>query len=171
MNWDAIGAIGAILSGMAVVITLAYLAIQVRHARLMAADVNRHFRAEGVGEMLRTIATIPGLAHLWVKACQVEPAYKTIGKDLDISVDEAARVDFVGLYWMWLHWGQYASITTPEDLAELEHVISEVYSVPPVSVSWQRSPFSKNMLDDSFVRFVDQVLEKKKERNVSQEEA
>ena len=170
MNWDAIGAIGEILGAVAVVVTLTYLAVQVRHARLMAADVNRHYRAEGIREMLLACATNPDLAKLWVKTMQVESTYKAIGKDLDISVDEAVQVDFIGIYWMWLHWGQYASITTPEDRAELEHLISVLYSVPPVSVSWQRSPFGRNMLDESFVRFVDHALEKKKERNASQKE-
>jgi hypothetical protein len=170
MNWDAIGAIGEIFGGTAIVVTIAYVAIELRHARSAAADVTRHYRAEGVRTMLLTIATIPGLAHLWIKSCQVESTYKTIGKDLDIDVDEAARVDFVALYWMWLHWGQYASIHTPEDQAELEHIISEVYSVPPISVSWQKSPFARSMLEEDFVRFVNHVLEKKKECDASQKE-
>ncbi len=33
MNWEAIGAVGEILSAVAVLITLVYLAIQIRHAR------------------------------------------------------------------------------------------------------------------------------------------
>ena len=33
MNWDAIGAIGQMLGSVAVLVTLAYLAIQTRHAR------------------------------------------------------------------------------------------------------------------------------------------
>ncbi len=38
MNWEAIGAIGEILGALAVVLTLGYLAVQVRHTRLAAAD-------------------------------------------------------------------------------------------------------------------------------------
>ena len=37
MNWEAIGAIGDFVGALAVIITLAYLAIQVRHARDAAA--------------------------------------------------------------------------------------------------------------------------------------
>ena len=33
MNWDAIGAVGEIVGALAVLITLAYLAVQVRHSR------------------------------------------------------------------------------------------------------------------------------------------
>ena len=37
MNWDAIGAVGEIVGAIAVVVTLAYLAVQVRMARITAA--------------------------------------------------------------------------------------------------------------------------------------
>ena len=33
MNWDAIGAMGDLISGVGVVVTLGYLALQVGHAR------------------------------------------------------------------------------------------------------------------------------------------
>jgi hypothetical protein len=36
MNWDAIGAVGELLGSFAVLVTLGYLAIQVRHARAEA---------------------------------------------------------------------------------------------------------------------------------------
>ena len=48
MNWEAIGAIGEIVGAVAVVLTLAYLAIQVRHAKEAAADTNRLERSQGV---------------------------------------------------------------------------------------------------------------------------
>ena len=41
MNWEAIGAIGEIVGALAVVLTLGYLANQVRHAKEAAADTNR----------------------------------------------------------------------------------------------------------------------------------
>ena len=41
MNWDAVGAIGEVAGAFAVVITLVYLAIQVRHAR---SDLKQSFR-------------------------------------------------------------------------------------------------------------------------------
>ena len=39
----------------------------------------------------------PDLAKLWIKTMQVEPTYNVIGKDLDISVNEAMQIDFVGV--------------------------------------------------------------------------
>ena len=46
--------------------------------------------------------------------------------------------------------------------AELEHIIGEYYTIPPVSDSWQRSPYGKNLLHKFFVEFVDRSIEKKK---------
>ena len=151
---------------VAVIATLAYLAVQVRYARLASADVNRHYRAEGVTQMALAYATNPGLGKLWAKAQpEANSTYQAIAEDLGVSVDEAIQIDYVSVYWMWLHWGQYASINTPVDLAELQHLVSEFYSVPPVSVSWQRSRYHKNLLDRRFVRFVDHAVERKHERD------
>ena len=45
------GAIGELLSAVAVVVTLGYLATQIRYARLTASDASRQARASGVREM------------------------------------------------------------------------------------------------------------------------
>jgi len=162
--------IGQILGALAIILTLAYLAIQVRHTRLMAADVNRHYRAVGISEMLLATATDPEFAKLWMKSTPFQPIYEKMGRELNITADEAKQVDFISLYWMWLHWGQYASIKTGADLAELEHLIAELYSVPPQSVSWELSPWGRPLLDEGFVDFVDGALKKKRERDASQTE-
>ena len=44
MNWGAIGAVGEILGAIAVVLTLVYLAVQVRYAKEAATDNNRNPR-------------------------------------------------------------------------------------------------------------------------------
>ena len=41
MNWDAIGAIGEIAGAIAVILTLVYLASQVRYAKNATLDQNR----------------------------------------------------------------------------------------------------------------------------------
>jgi hypothetical protein len=51
MGWDAIGAIAETLGALAVIATLVYLAIQVRHARAEA----RRAISQGRGEALRSV--------------------------------------------------------------------------------------------------------------------
>jgi hypothetical protein len=57
MNWDAIGATGESLSAILVLITLIYLATQVRYAKNTAADTNRLARAKGVCDYQLACAT------------------------------------------------------------------------------------------------------------------
>ena len=46
MNWEAIGAIGEIIGALAVVVTLAYLAVQVRNSTRIARSATRQAIAE-----------------------------------------------------------------------------------------------------------------------------
>ncbi len=50
MNWDTVAAISETVGVIAVVISLLYLAFQVRFARLAAADTSRTARSIGVRE-------------------------------------------------------------------------------------------------------------------------
>ena len=52
MNWEAIGAVGELLGAAAVVFTLGYLAVQVRHAKTATADQSRLYRANAVQELI-----------------------------------------------------------------------------------------------------------------------
>lgn len=161
MNWEAIGAIGEILGALAVVLTLGYLAVQIRYARLGAADATRQGRAVGIREIMMSTALDPEISKLWFKSSQQGELYETLGKELGMNPDAAFKLDFVCMSWMWLHWGQWASTKAPEDIVELKHIISTFYSVPPMSASWAHSPI-KAMLDEEFVDFVDEVLAEKK---------
>ncbi len=80
MNWDAIGAIGEILGAAAVVITLIYLSVQLRAARL-AADVNLVDRSrDNDFECNRLLLDH---AELWVRA----------NSGVELSADDNLRVD------------------------------------------------------------------------------
>jgi hypothetical protein len=64
MNWDAIGAIGELVGASAVVVTLVYLAVQVKHGRTLL-DENRRIalsqvhksRADSMKEIQRMART------------------------------------------------------------------------------------------------------------------
>ena len=67
MNWDAIGAIGEIIGASAVVISLVYLATQIRAQ-------NREARVASVHQVIESYRTSvsglyePGMAEMWVRA-------------------------------------------------------------------------------------------------------
>jgi hypothetical protein len=67
MNWDAAGAIGEIIGALAVVISLAYLAIQIRTQNTEARLASVHEILAGFRETLHVFAT-GGVAEVMAKA-------------------------------------------------------------------------------------------------------
>ena len=65
MNWEALGAIGEIVAAVAVVITIGYLAVQIRQNTdsLRAATIQDIVREGNV--FVRDLALHPDLARVW----------------------------------------------------------------------------------------------------------
>lgn len=117
MNWEAIGALGESLSAVLVLITLVYLATQVRYAKNAAADANRLVRAKGVCDYQLACATSDLLVPN-TKANDYGGWYEELSGVLGVTVEDAMKVDSLSLYWIWLHWGQFSSTNIKEDLNE-----------------------------------------------------
>jgi hypothetical protein len=162
MNWDAISAILETIGVIVIVISLLYLALQIRFARLAAADTSRTARSIGVREIDLTMVNNAGLRKNWLKSSNLTPIYQELGSQLNLSVEKALQVDTVCQCWMRLHWGQFKSITTPEDLKDLESLISVFYLSPPMKNCWVESPYGKATYDADFVKFVDDAVSKSK---------
>ena len=157
---EAVGAIGEVLGALAVVATLLYLALQVRHAKAAAADASRQTRSAGIQAMLLAMATNDDLRNA-VAATGGLDANNCVHKlvqEFGISPDEAGRVEWQAAYWFWLHWGHFASTTSEEDIAELRHLIGALYSSPYMLFCWQHSDSARPYLDPEFVAFVDSIL-------------
>jgi hypothetical protein len=159
MNWEAIGAVGEILGALAVVMTLGYLALQVRYARSATVDQSRLARATGVLEMNRLLSADQATRMGQLRNWGLEGSYEQMAEKLGVTVEEASRVDFVNVYHFWLHWSQYASTHDAKDLEELKHIIATFYTLPGVTLSWEMSPIGKPLLEEDFVAFVDEVLD------------
>ena len=159
MNWDAIGAVGEILGALAVVMTLAYLARQVKYAKAEATDTNRLNRANGVQVMQLALATNKELSDAVANSHGMHGYYQEFAKELSISPDDAARCDWVHNYYFWLHWGQFSSTLDDEGLAELENMVSNFYLVPAVRFTWDNSPYGKTIFEQGFVDFVYGIIE------------
>ena len=153
-----LGSLGELIAAIATVVTLIYLAGQLRQNNQATADTNRLNRANGVTQMLIEVVGNPELMEGIARSHGVEAYYRGYAETIGVSVEEAARVDWWHLYYFWLHWGQYASSTTEEDLRELANVVRAFYSAPAVDYSWRHSPFARPMLDPTFVAFVEKVL-------------
>ena len=65
MNWEAIGAVGEIASAMTVVVTLIYLAVQVRHATRATHAANIQSAAALDQDFLLVIGADPATSQMW----------------------------------------------------------------------------------------------------------
>ena len=65
MNWDAIGAVGEIIGALAVVCSLAYLALQIRNQNKEAQAAAVHQVIEGYRSSIRALQE-PDMAEVWI---------------------------------------------------------------------------------------------------------
>ena len=161
MNWDAVGAIGETIGALAVVITLAYLAIQIRVSRSVAADANRLTRTNGVREWCLSVSGNDKMLSALIKGHGMEGYFNAYGKAFDLSPEEAARLDFMHQYFFWLHYGQYASTNDKKSTEELRKLAQTFYNIPSIKYSWENSPYGKTFLEPEFVAFIDKMAEQK----------
>ncbi len=67
MNWDAIGAIGEVVGGVAVIATLLYLAAQIRQNAQSVRNAASLSVNEGLAEINRRVSNDPEFADLWLR--------------------------------------------------------------------------------------------------------
>ena len=160
MNWEAIGAVGELLGAAAVVFTLGYLAVQVRHAKTATADQSRLYRANAVQELILQTSRDEELRMLQTKAWGFEQYYLGFAEELGITIEQATKLDWGNCYYFWMWRGQYACTTESKDMKELEHIVATMGGIPSMRAHWENSPISRPMLDSDYVKFVDAVLAK-----------
>jgi len=89
MNWDAIGAIGELISAFAVLATLIYLAIQVRHNSQQVWSQNMHSRTNQ-GHKIMEIQSRPHITKALSKAMENEH----LSKEESIQMESYAGITF-----------------------------------------------------------------------------
>jgi hypothetical protein len=153
------GAIGELISGVAILVTLLYLAVQVKSARISATDANRANRVAGIHHINNRIFENQELQQAWLKSAG--PGYTQVHADLSvelgISIDEAMLVQISGSDWVWLHWAQFRSVKTKEDEVELRNIITTWYGENPMKALISH-PTMRLFFDVDFIEFVDDIL-------------
>jgi len=79
---------------LAVVVSLIYLATQVRFARLTTADPTRHIRADSVRYAVLMVGNNLEFAKLWLKATRTELTYELFGGKLDFAELDQIHVEY-----------------------------------------------------------------------------
>jgi hypothetical protein len=163
MDWEAIGSIGEITGALAVVVTLAYLALQVRVSRSVAADANRLTRVNGFREYALSATSNEKLLASMSKAYGLSDYYSAYGETFDLSEQEAARIDWAHQYFFWLHYGQWASTNDAKSTADLDKVIRAYYLIPAVRHTWEQGPFGRAYMDTDFAAYVDSLIDQERQ--------
>ena len=153
MNWEAIGAVAEILGATAVVASLLYLALQMRHNATATQAARRDTIAQLTTDVLLQIASNAELASIFRRG-QNDPA--------SLDDDEGLRFDVL-LYTIFDHWEtMYSQIRrsalSEEDWAKYDTIIGFYMAQPGAQKFWVS--FSASFTE-SFQNYVNQVAHKK----------
>jgi len=159
MSLDEFALFAEIISALAIVASLTYLAVQVKHARVAASDASRANRRAGIHEINSLTVTNPEFRQAWIKSAgpELTELYTEFIEELNITIEESASLFVVVADWMWLHWAQFRSIKTPEDEAELKNIVSAWYSINPMKTFATNDVF-RSFFDSDFIEFMDEAV-------------
>ena len=162
MNWDAIAAIGQMLGSVAIFVTLAYLAMQVKHAR---GELRRSIR-QGRGEAQRELYLFrAGNRRMNELAQQANAALGAapgafvheMMEQTGLTRDEVSALNAEQIAW-WSYRVQvvaYVDELPPEDRLEFDASTRAFYSVP-YSRHWLEA--TKSRLNPNAVRYIENLL-------------
>ena len=166
LNWDAIGAVGEIVGALAVVLSLAYLAVSIRQNTRQLSEQNLSNRMGALTSVgnsfsaFRTRVTSDSeLSSLWTRGSQ------DLGK---LSPEERARFDLlcVDLFWAWgMPWLYVQQGVLDANLWEFTKANLPLYAGPGVREWWSTSPHRAEYPTE-FAEIVDVLLEEAPSREL-----
>ena len=163
MNWEEVGAIGQVLGSIAVLVTLGYLSIQVRHARQEVRRSINQSRFETIRKFNMTYATDERLNSLRSKSHILLGGQEfAFAREL-IDRTGMTREEASALSWDQQAWWQYRTEMIPhlDELTQSERKMFEFgirqYRDFPLSKLWYETS-RQTILNPDIVRYVDNLL-------------
>ena len=136
MNWDAIGAIGEIVGALAVVISLVYLASQIRIQNRESRAASVHQVIEGYRSSIATLLE-PEMAEIWVLAVSDFDSLTPSQRLRFIVYVTFTLRSFEDAYFQWRE-GRLEAVIWRALIAPLV----DVKSTPAFDRFWRREPTS-----------------------------
>ncbi len=149
MNWDAIGAVGELVGGVAVLATLIYLAVQVRHTKNQLKLNGMQARGSSAVDLLMPIANDPELAALLLKM-----GHPRFG-DFGLEAVEAQRIGAWCHAWMQVQQANHYLL--PEGTHD--ELLQFWLSVPGFAEFWDKN---KGAYDKDFVDRMERIKDSMK---------
>jgi hypothetical protein len=163
MSWEAIAAIGQVLGSIAVLISIAYLALQVRHARDAVGRSTQQTRTDLNVRLMMNRASDETLRRSIVKLQSAlgatrHPFVDAAMKQAGLTEEEA----FGLLFEQWAWWAARSQTTSNLDQlsagerAETDRTARFIYGTNPLGRLWFQT--QRGMLNPETVSYVDNLL-------------
>ncbi|MCR9094615.1 MAG: hypothetical protein NXI30_10400 [bacterium] len=148
MNWEAIGAIGEIIGALGVIITLLYLASQLRQ-NTRALGVTSIDSTTQVGNEIRSLmASDPVVTELYYRGLR-DP------DSLDEIERERLRLILTNALWaLWNAWAQ-SQLGGRESWTAQKHILTRMLGLPGGRAFWETS---RGEFDPGFAAEVDRLI-------------
>ena len=158
MNWQAIGAVGEIVAAVAVVLSLVYLAAQIRQNTL---QVEEQCRSQRQNSMLGARSAFTEWRSLIVQDPSVAATWKKGNQSLELlSEDERIQMDFLLIDFFWAFatlWMQMSEGLADESFWDVAKGNVALYAGPGVRDWWSNSPH-RNEYPEGFAATIDAIF-------------
>lgn len=154
MNWAAISAIGQVLGSLGVIVSLLYLATQVRQNNRASTVSAKLVSTQLLSEFINDFIKDPALMDLWLR-----------GRQSYDDLDETQRLRFANMclkaFWFYsaAEFQLRMGTLQEDDWAEFYAVIRYWLDGGGVRTWWKR--VGKSRFGENFVRFVDDEIRKR----------
>jgi len=165
--WDAIGAIGQVLGSLAVFVTLGYLAVQVRHARLQAQRALGQARSEALRDSLaplcdERICAIQTKAQTALGGVAAVPTLASFAKSMEQAGVTGEEATVLGVLQIMIWNYRIQIIPYADELSHIERTqfdkpIRSAYGSPGIGRIFYES-YIKSTAHPEAVRYVEKVL-------------
>lgn len=151
MDWQVIGAIGEVLGAAGVILTLGYLAKQIKHTREATLQATRHAGSTRASAMLDTLVNNPDTSRLFLRGAASDPSLEP--HDL-----LSYRSFLLQQAWIWQDmWEQEQEGLLSQGFAESFHAARRDTMGAPGWQAWFE--VRKHWLGSDFRAFLESELE------------
>ena len=133
MNWDALGAIAELIGSIAVIVTLIYLSVQLRHNTKSTRLVSSQALTTTFSDFLGQLSSDSETANIYLRGLK---------DDSELTKEERFRFDTLILQMLRqadVHYHSFLEGAIPKGLWEVtEAGYMQVFSQPGARASWKR---------------------------------
>ena len=159
MTLETIYYITQIFAVLTVIGSLLFVGVQIRDNSRAITDQNRWNRVDAVLAATTIHIENPRVLEAFNKTAP--QAWRDFITDLSkawgVTYEEAHLVAWTQGLYLWTHWGQYRSMKTKADEAELRNVILAWYTNEPMKSNFAH-PVAQALYDPDFIAWVEDIL-------------